>query len=421
MRARISSDPRSLILIYGLLTILSTSTAEGIVDADEPSESIRLIVVSDTHVRLETRDPENMYPSDRDANDRNRFVVDQINRLAPDLVIHLGDICHSIPALPTHEQVVRNSRAIYGEVEAEFYAAPGNHDIGDKPNAFAASPIVTENTDKMFRQYWGPTYQSFDRGNVHFVLLNTPALNSGLPLEEEQKKWLEADLERSHQAGKRIFFFAHFPPYLTSPDEEEHYDNLGQPARSWLLSLLEEYEVEAWFCGHSHNVFYNRYKKTHIYVLPSTVFVRPDFSEMFYVEPEKEYGRFDRHKLGFMLLHIDPDGHRIQYIPTYGATEVDEDRPVALPLSLTPGQHKANAAPVGVSLRHSWARPIAKPFDSLDEFGRKLVRNDYVLKGLWDLNIRKLRVPLGDVADEATRERMRALKDRGHELDPVSC
>jgi len=245
MRARISSDRLSLILIYGLLPILSISAAEGIVNAEEPSESIRLIVVSDTHVRLEIKDPENMYPSDQHANDRNRFVVDQINQLAPDLVIHLGDICHSIPALPTHEQVVRNSRAIYGEVVGELHVAPGNHDIGDKPNAFAASPIVTEDTDKMFLQYWGPTYQSFDRGNVHFVLLNTPVLNSGLPVEGEQKKWLEADLERSHREGKRIFFFTHFPPFLTSPDEEEHYDNLGQPARSWLLSLLERFEVEA--------------------------------------------------------------------------------------------------------------------------------------------------------------------------------
>jgi 3',5'-cyclic AMP phosphodiesterase CpdA len=394
MRVRISFNPRFL----GLLTFLFVSVVGGIVQAQEPSESIRMILVSDTHVRLEVKDPENMYPSDNSANDRNRFVVSQINQLERDLVIHLGDICHSIPALPTHEQVVRNSRAIYGGVEGEFYAAPGNHDIGDKPNAFAASPIVTEATHEMFLKYWGPTYQSFDRGNIHFVLLNTPALNSGLPIEGEQKEWLEADLERSHQAGKRIFFFTHFPPFITSPDENEHYDNLGQPARSWLLSLLEKYEVEAWFCGHSHNVFYNRYKKTHIYILPSTVFVRPDFSEMFFIGPENEYGRFDNNKLGFMMVHIDPDGHRIQYIPTYGATEDNDERPVTIPQSLIPGDRPVAAAPVGVSLRHSWARPVAKPFDSLDEFGRKLVRNDYLLKGLWGLNIRKLRVPLGVVA-----------------------
>lgn len=44
------------------------------------------------------------------------------------------------------------------------------------------------------------------------------------------------------------------------------------------------------------------------------------------------------------------------------------------------------------------------PYGNLDEFTRKPVRNDYLLQALWELDIRKLRVPLGDLANEDSRQ-----------------
>ena len=114
----------------------------------------------------------------------------------------------------------------------------------------------------------------------------------------------------------------HHPPFINHPSEIEHYDNLGEPGRSWLLSFLEEYEVEAVFCGHAHNYFYNLHNNTDLYTLPSITFVRPDFSAMFHVSPaDAENGRNDVNKLGFSLLDIHERGHRLSSIRTYGLTE----------------------------------------------------------------------------------------------------
>jgi len=179
----------------------------------------------------------------------------------------------------------------------------------------------------------------------------------------------------------------------------------------WLISLLDRYNIEAVFSGHVHNFFYNRYKKTDLYVLPSVAFIRPEFSELFSVGPPDEYGRNDVNKLGFFLVRIHASGHRIYPIRSYGRTSDKKDSPV---LFSKMGQSRDRFTSVGVSLRHSWAKSIDMPFDSLDEFVRKPVRNDYLLQALWELRIQKLRIPIGDLKDKTVKQRIRVLKNRDH-------
>ena len=74
-------------------------------------------------------------------------------------------------------------------------------------------------------------------------------------------------------------------------------------------------------------------------------------------------------------------------------------------------------APVGADLRFPWAEVTEIPYSgALDEFYRKKARNDHPLMALWEMGIRKLRIPSGDLLDAATRERMVALKAVGHEF-----
>ena len=63
-------------------------------------------VIADTHIRLPDSAKEGGYPSNRLSNDRAKYVVQCINRIKPDFVIHLGDLVHPIPALSNHESAV---------------------------------------------------------------------------------------------------------------------------------------------------------------------------------------------------------------------------------------------------------------------------------------------------------------------------
>ena len=370
-----------------------------------------MAIISDTHIRHEKDHSDHCYSSDKLANRKVKFIIRQINKLAPDLVIHLGDIQHPIPDLPTHEAAVKASRHLLQQLNCKLVVVPGNHDVGDKPHALAASPVVNQQALRVFKKHWGPSFYAFDYGNCHFIVINSSILNSGTALESKQTAWLEKDLAENRQSGRRVFLFMHYPLYLDHPAEDEHYDNIGHQARMRLLALLDRYKIEAVFCGHVHNFFYNRYKKTDLYVLPSVTFIRPEFSELFSVGPSDEYGRNDANKLGFFFVRVDAKGHRIYPIRSYGRTMDKKDSPI---LYSSTEHTRDRFSPIGVSLRHSWAKSIDMPFDSLDEFVRKPVRNDYLIQALWELRIQKLRIPIGDLKDLTVKHRVKVLKHLGH-------
>ncbi len=309
---------------------------------------------------------------------------------------------HPIPGLPEHERAMQEARVLYDQLNCPLFVLPGNHDVGDKPNAWTPAPAVTMDAQYVFEEFWGPSFQSFDFENCHFVLINSSVLNSGLERENIQRKWLQASLEACKQSGKRILIFTHYPLYLYKTTESEHYDNIGEPARSWLLSLLREYAVEAVFASHVHNFFYNRYSEVDTYALPSLAFTRPEYSALFDIAPAPEYGRDDNEKLGFFLVSVNDVGHDIKFV-----------RSAATPQHVSTTVTKQRAS-FGITLRQSWAAPIELPHDNLDEFSRKRVRNDHPLLALWELGIWQLRLPLTDLAEASTRERMQALRSRGH-------
>ncbi|RMF86124.1 MAG: serine/threonine protein phosphatase [Nitrospinota bacterium] len=373
--------------------------------------SFTFAVVTDSHVKLEEGDFSSPYASNQLAVARNRYVIEYLNRLAPAFVIHLGDFVQAVPVLPSYEPAMEVAKALFQQLKSPLHTIPGNHDLGDKPVPWMPAPLVTEANHRRFERFWGATFSAFDHQGCRFILINSPVLNSGLPTEERQRVWLEEELA-THQ-GKRIFLCTHYPLYLTHAREEDHYDNISEPARSWLLSLLERYRVEAVFAGHVHHFFYDRHGETDLYVLPALAFTRQDYSELFSIDPADEYGRNDADKLGFLLVDVSAQGHTVRFIRTGGRTRPEE---VPAPASSwrwsAPPQ--SDALRLGVYLRHAWAQPVAMPYGNLDEFVRKKARNDYPLLALGDLGIRRLRIPIGDLLEAETRERMRTLRAQGY-------
>ena len=380
--------------------------------------SFRYVIISDTHIRSEN-ETHFVYPSDKTANQRHKVTLKRVNALNPEFVIHLGDVVHPIQALQEHENSVRKAHELYSSLSCPIHVTPGNHDIGDKPNSWVPAPVVTEESHRIFEKYWGAHYKSFHHQNCLFVIVNTSLLNSGIELEKKQEIWLENLLEKN--TGSRIFMFSHYSPFINEPQEEEHYDNIAEPARSRWLNLLETYQVEAVFSGHAHNFFYNRYKKTDLYVLPSTTFVRPDYSELFNIEPGKEFGRYDENKLNFCEITVFPNGFRPRLISCFDKISCPgkggENQASILPainFSLN------ESSKIGVTMRHSWAESKDLSFDNLDEFARKKARNDLWLPPLWQLGVKKIRIPLFDFLDIETNNRISTLVNKGFKFTVFS-
>jgi len=373
-----------------------------------PEPLFRYAIVSDTHIRPpdESSSP---WKTNLLTNDRARWVAEQVNSHQPDLVIHLGDVVHPVPHLPTYGSASKVAKEIMSRIEAPLYYVPGNHDVGDKDNPTVPSYVVNEAYQEKFLEFYGPLYQSFDHRGIHFVLINSPILGSGLPHEAEQRDWLEADL-KEHR-GSRVHVFSHYPPYIHTPREPSNYDNIDEPARTWLLGLLEEHGVEAFFAGHVHHYGYRRHRETSIHGMLSTCFVRQDYAEMFRVEPADEYGRNDDAKLGYCTVEVYEEGHATMIHRSHGLTlgpaemhEPVETQPVWGP-----------SAPLGIHLRHPLAETVTLPYNGpIDEFVRKKTWNDYTLLGLLETGFEALRLPLGDLLDPVTRGRLYDIAELGY-------
>jgi 3',5'-cyclic AMP phosphodiesterase CpdA len=371
-------------------------------------------VIADTHVNQEEGKASSDFAVNRLANARNRHVVHEINRHAPAFVLHLGDIVHPTPIHPGYAAAAASFHALASELECPLYLTPGNHDVGDKPGDWLPVPSVNDDFLALYRRHFGRNFRSFDANGCHFVIIDAQIVNSGLAVEAEQRAWLEADLVAS--AGRRTFLCTHYPPYLFDPDEAGHYDNLDEPGRSWLLGLCTGHGVEAVFAGHVHNFWYHLYRQTEIYLLPSTAFVRLDYSELFRIGPAEERGRNDTPKLGFFLVDVHERGHVAYAIRTWGA-ELAPGATLDRSVHRLPPVHTKTigVAPLGIDLRYPWAEKVDIPASgALDEFTRKTARNDYPLMSLWEMGIRRLRVPVADLANPETRERMTLLKRAGH-------
>lgn len=373
------------------------------------------VVVADSHVNQEEDKASSDFAVNRLSNARNRHVIHEINRIAPAFVLHLGDMVHPTPTHPGYSTAAGAFHELAKELKCPLYLTPGNHDVGDKPGDWLPVPSVNEEFLALYERLFGTHFYSFDSNGCHFAVINAQIINSGLACEETQRNWLEQDLAAN--AGRRIFLCTHYPPYLHEPQEDGHYDNIDEPGRSWLLGLLTGCKVEAVFAGHVHNFWYHLHGETEIYLLPSTAFVRLDYSELYRVEPGPERGRNDAPKLGFLVVDVHEFGHVANPIRTFGATLAPRaklDRSRRLPAVHT---KSITRAPVGIDLRYPWAEAVeVAASGALDEFARKLARNDYPLMALWEMGVRRLRIPLRDLANPATRERMRVLKRAGHEF-----
>ena len=381
------------------------------------SPRFSFVVVADTHVNEAERTSTSPYETNHLANPRARHAFAEIAAMRPPprFVVHLGDIVHPVPSLPAFHDAVANFKAIASGLPVPLHVVPGNHDVGDKTVDWMPAEQVCDDYLATYREAFGPDWYAFDDAGVRFVMLNSLLLNSGLADEARQRAWLEDRIDTA--GGLRVFLFMHYPPYIHRPDEAGNYDNVDEPARAWLLEQIAKPPVEAVFAGHVHNFWYDRTGEAEMYLLPSTAFLRHDFTEFCAAAPsvDSEFGRGDAAKFGWFRVDVFDDGHVAYAVRSHGrqcAPDATSD--------VHPRRHLAHPKTsgfdnVGVELRHPWAEVMQiTATGGVQEFGRKWARNDYPLLALWEMGVRLCKVPDVDVLESEPRERMRLMARIGH-------
>ena len=369
-----------------------------------PPAQLQFTILSDTHHMLDPGDAPVEFPSRRRQSQRADAALRLAADLNADFAIHLGDLIQEYPDTPDFTRTLDEALNQLAASGLKPHFVAGNHDVGDKADPTMPTHPVTAAVLDLYHSRIGPSWYSFDHGPIHAIVLNSQIMNT--PLGAAQRTWFETEL--AQHSAKRLFVFLHLPPYLWDPSEPHrgHYDNLGQPDRSWLLELLVQHRVERLFAGHVHFAFCDRLGPIRYAIVPSTSFTRPGFGHLFTSAPAPERGRDDAPKLGFYLCRVFDDRSDLHLIRTEGAAEFTETKL----LTRTPAA--LQGAPLGLTLTHPLCPTVEVPL-AWPSVIRQRLRNDYPLLALQELGATSVRVPWTDIEDPLQRERLQHLRAEG--------
>jgi hypothetical protein len=144
-------------------------------------------------------------------------------------------------------------KAMMALMEIPQWNLPGNHDIN-----FASPNAVFAN--ETFKSYFGPTYYSFNQGNVHFVALNNVEYAGESKqfgssryrgfIPEYQLSWLEQDL--ANVAADKLIVIATHIPLISEADDGQSEPHNGPSTENFsrLLKILEPFSNIYGIAGH---------------------------------------------------------------------------------------------------------------------------------------------------------------------------
>ena len=191
-----------------------------------------------------------------------------------------------------------------------FYCAVGNHDMDMDARS-------NEGSKRTFKSLFGPTYYSFNKGKVHYVVLdNVFYLALGYRtvgyIEETQLRWLENDLAYVPD-GSTVVVCMHIPAYSRAARHKEWgKEELNKITcnRNALYDILEPYNAHL-LTAHEH------YAEN--YVMSDRLFehVHPPLSGLFW----QSKWSMDGVPWGYMVYEIDGDDVSWYYKPVGGSRE----------------------------------------------------------------------------------------------------
>lgn len=131
-----------------------------------------------------------------------------------------------------------------------FFNVIGNHDMD-------LDARTDEMSSKTFKQQFGPTYYSFNRGAIHYVVLDDVFfIGTGKQyigyITENQLRWLEQDL-KNVKPGSTVVVSLHIPTNTGAARRNQKEAELGSVVanRKQLYKILSAFKVH-FMSGHTH-------------------------------------------------------------------------------------------------------------------------------------------------------------------------
>jgi len=219
---------------------------------------MKIIQISDTHISH----------LGGSTADNARMVVDFVNALEPDFVVHTGDVTILDP---DEDRDRAAAKEILAGIEAPSAVLPGNHDVGEPGDEPFGDRPVTSARVAAYRAHFGDDRLVAEVGDWAVVGVNSELFDSGLPEEDEQWAWMD---ELPARLGSRpVVFFTHKPVWALTPEQQNTHLSIGPASLPRLEEMLGRLNVRAFGSGHLHHYRLTWRDDVPVVSAPSTAFV----------------------------------------------------------------------------------------------------------------------------------------------------
>lgn len=234
--------------------------------------------------------------------------------IEPEIIISTGDNFYPDGIASVNDPYLKSSfEDIYSGANlfCPWYVVLGNHDYRGNAQAEIDYTNVSQRWN-MPSRYFTLYKKSDDDAKIQFLFLDTSPFEDKYYTEEkyvnvktqdslQQKQWIETMLKKDHSDWKIVI--AHHPMYTSGKRK-----NKPSYARNHLESLLEKYNVNAYFAGHEHDLQYHKlpHKNIHHFVSGAGSEVRPT--------GYLPYTLFAKSVQGFMIVSIDKQEMLVQVV-----------------------------------------------------------------------------------------------------------
>jgi 3',5'-cyclic AMP phosphodiesterase CpdA len=222
-------------------------------------EPFRIVQISDTHLSA----------THSYFVDNFRVLVDEVNALRPDLVIHSGDVSFNGPVC---EADLSFARAELERFEAPWRIIPGNHDVGEAPRHSRLDQPLTDARLAAWKRQFGPLWWAEDVAHWRIVGLDTSLFDSRRPEEAQQAAFLAEALET--RGERPVVVFMHMPPFVDEADDRQSTtSSIPFDGRLAFLETCQSGGVRVIACGHLHVYRRMTWRNIEIVWAPCTSFV----------------------------------------------------------------------------------------------------------------------------------------------------
>ncbi|MCC5935748.1 MAG: metallophosphoesterase [Lunatimonas sp.] len=261
-----------------------------------PQERFSFAFLTDIHLQPERRAPIGF-----------QMAIDKVNELNPDFVISGGDQVYDV--MRGNQTRADSLFSLYVEMCKGFnmpiYHTVGNHDLFA---IYPESPETEGHPDYklgMFERYLGRPYYSFGHKGWHFIVLNsldvTEEKRYKASVDQAQIEWLKEDLAKL-DGTTPVVVVTHIPLVTARGIVTGNPAGNSVTNSAEIISLFEDHNLKLILQGHIHWKEHGQVNDRFQYLTGGSI------------AGNGWKGRRHDTKEGFVLLHVEGDDFRWEYI-----------------------------------------------------------------------------------------------------------